>query len=122
MKTKIFLPVLAMLSLMLFSFTTNNNEADYQRLILMENGSYLAQGVPFSEPDMQQLSRIENNFDELTEHVYGISRIFRRSLGPDWFEEEIVWDYAFEPAPGNEERFYELRRELDGVMEGYLRY
>jgi len=104
MKTKIFLPVLAMLSL----------------IVMTDTGSYIAHGVQFSDQDMEQLSRIESNFDELTHQEYAAAGIMRRSLGPDWWQEEIIWDFAFQPAQGNEEQFIQLRQELDEVMELYL--
>lgn len=60
MKTKIFLPVLAMLSLMLFSFTTNrNNEGSVRQLA---DGNYLLENVALEDQDVFRL-------DEMTERI-----------------------------------------------------
>ena len=59
MKTKIFLPVLAMLSLMLFSFTTTVQEGSVQRLA---NGNYLLENVALTDQDAFRI-------DEMTERI-----------------------------------------------------
>jgi len=59
MKTKIFLPVLAMISLMLFSFTTNNT-ADYSVRILAD-GNYELRNVPVTEEDEFRMNNITQN-------------------------------------------------------------
>jgi len=68
MKTKIFLPVLAMLSLVLFSFTTNTNSESSVRQLA--DGNFLLQNTPLEEGDLFRLdemaSRISIN-DQITE-------------------------------------------------------
>ncbi|QHI37774.1 hypothetical protein IMCC3317_31560 [Kordia antarctica] len=60
MKTKIFLPVVAMISLMLFSFTTNTtNESSVRELA---DGNFLLQNVALEDGDVFRL-------DELTERI-----------------------------------------------------
>ncbi|MBC8755167.1 hypothetical protein H2O64_10820 [Kordia sp. YSTF-M3] len=60
MKTKIFLPVLAMLSLMLFSFTTNTNSESSVRQLA--DGNFLLQNVALEDGDVFRL-------DQLTERI-----------------------------------------------------
>mgnify|MGYP001796591884 CR=1 FL=1 len=60
MKTRIYLPVLAMLSLMLFSFTTNRNAEG--SVIPLANGNYLLQETPIDDADLFRI-------DLLTERV-----------------------------------------------------
>lgn len=60
MKTKIFLPVLAMLSLMLFSFTTNRDAESSVRQLA--DGNYLLQNVPLEQEDLYRL-------DQMTERI-----------------------------------------------------
>lgn len=60
MKTKIFLPAVAMLSLMLFSFTTNTNERSSVRQLA--DGNFFLQDVNLQEED-------EYRLDQLTERI-----------------------------------------------------
>jgi predicted RNA-binding protein YlxR (DUF448 family) len=60
MKTRIYLPVLAMLSLMLFSFTTNRNAEG--SVIPLADGNYLLQETPLEDADLFRI-------DQLTECV-----------------------------------------------------
>lgn len=60
MKRKMYVPVLAMLSLVLFSFTTNRNTEG--SVIPLADGNFLLQSAPIEEADLFRI-------DQLTERV-----------------------------------------------------
>ena len=128
MKTKIFLPVLAMVSLMLFSFTSNNS-ADYSVRILAD-GNYELRNVPITQED-------EFRMNNITENLTVSQRI--ADMGDEalvqglWVNENETWDeneftkkkkwglgIAAQFGDEYEEELNQASIEIHRIMENYM--
>ena len=56
MKTKIYLPVIAMLSLVMFSFTTSRNAEG--SIIPVGNGNFYLENAPLTQADVYQIDQL----------------------------------------------------------------
>ncbi len=123
MKTKIFLPVLAMLSLMLFSFTTNTEAKDYAAIEVSENGTYYMYNATFDQHDKEQLIELDHHFANNADAAQlriTISRV--RTWNEKDFTEKsfIVSERAISQDILNAEIVTEYRNRLDGIMARYV--
>jgi heme/copper-type cytochrome/quinol oxidase subunit 2 len=122
MKTKIFLPVLAMLSLMLFSFTTNTDAKDFASIEIDEQGTYYINNVTFEGHDQQRLLQLEE---------FALNHIPQRELRvtiskvETWNEKDftkskfIVFEVATDDVI-NHPAVVEYRSNLDEIMSRYI--
>ncbi|PTX60181.1 hypothetical protein C8N46_107188 [Kordia periserrulae] len=124
MKTKIFLPVLAMLSLMLFSFTTTTQEGSVRQLA---DGNYLLENVALEDQDLFRI-------DEMTERISFSGEIneetaargiwiFRNKTHDDnkFTQKTFIGSSAHDVMNAEDVQIaQEFRGELDEMMHRYM--
>lgn len=126
MKTKIFLPVLAMLSLMLFSFTTNTNAEGSVRQLA--DGNYQLIGVNLAEEDSYRLDELTAQIsisDRLNEEdaARGIWIYRNKTHDENKFTEKTLAGSSIHQAVNNEDiqRIEEATGEINEMMQRYMR-
>lgn len=126
MKTKFFLPVLTMLSLILFSFTTNTVD-DYS-IRLLANGNYALNNVPLSEEEIHTIDQLAERIsihDQLNEETAARgSWIYRNKTWDDnRFTEKTLAGKDVEPILNGEDiqLFEEAREKIHVIMSHYMR-
>ena len=130
MKTKIFLPVVAMLSLMLFSFTTNTLE-NYS-VVQLANGNFELRNVPISEEDEFRMNSITENLT-VTQRINEMGD--EAILAGIWVASNETWDenkkFTKKRIAGSElaayfgnefdEEIHQARLEIGGILQHYMR-
>jgi hypothetical protein len=122
MKTKIFLPVLAMLSLMLFSFTTNTDAKDYASIAVSENGTYHINDVLFEDQDHERLMQLEQfALDNIPQEQLRVTISRTREWNDKKFTESkfIIWGVA-SPDLDQNQAVMEYRANLNDIMSRYM--
>ncbi|WP_420570928.1 hypothetical protein [Kordia sp.] len=126
MKTKIFLPVLAMLSLMLFSFTTNTNERSSVRQLA--DGNFQLSNVSFGEEDAYRLDQLTARIsisDRLNEDTAarGIWIYRNKTHDENKFSEKTIAGSSIHQAINNEDvqLIEQATGEINEMMYRYMR-
>ncbi len=123
MKTRIFLPVFTMLSLMLLSFTTNSEGKDNESIEVSENGTYYMQRATFDESDQEQLIQLDKFFvnnANSAELRLTISRV-RTWNHKDFTERSFIVADRYNPSVLEKDIVREYREKLDNIMFRYVR-
>ena len=126
MKTKIFLPVLAMLSLMLFSFTTNTNAESSVRQLA--DGNYALQSVQLDEGQAYEIDRLVERisvYDRLNDDTAARgSWIWRNQTWDDnHFTQKTIGgrDFVAQLDEGDTQIVNEARERIGDLMSRYMR-
>ena len=122
MKTRIYLPVLTMLTLMLFSFTINKNSKS--SIKELANGNYLLQNVPLEKGDILRLDQmaagISGNFNEDT----ALGFIYRNKTHDDTKFTQTTFIGKKAADNLSKEDLIQVKqdkREIDEMMHRYMR-
>jgi hypothetical protein len=126
MKTKIFLPVLAMLSLMLFSFTTSTNSESSVRQLA--DGNFQLSNVNFAEEDAYRLDQLTARIsisDRLNEEdaARGIWVYRNKTHDENKFSEKTLAGNSIHQAINDEDlqRIEQAKGEINEMMQRYMR-
>lgn len=128
MKTKFFLPAIAILGLMLLSFTTEVRD-DYS-IRQLSNGNFLLQNVPLSNGDVNYINEMAErvNLGEQLEEMGGAARGFwlyrNKKHDENRFTEKTILGSSVAPSGIlNEDQLAiidDASREISSIMRQYM--
>lgn len=128
MRTNFFLPAIAIVALMLLSFTTNKSER--HSISQLDNGNYLLQNVPLTDRDINQIDNMAENINlaQQLEDMGGVARgfwLFRNKKHDDnhFTERTFVGSSVMNNADLNEEQAAQIEnasQEIRFIMEQYM--